>query len=51
MLETNTIKQTYCDTVKNLPNDDINKIYHDNFYGFPIKDDNELFERLILEIN
>lgn len=51
MLETNTIKQTYCDAMKNLPADDINKIYHDNFYGFPIKNDNELFERLLLEIN
>ena len=25
--------------------------YHDNHYGFPIKDDNELFGRLIMEIN
>jgi DNA-3-methyladenine glycosylase I len=25
--------------------------YHDNHYGFPIHDDNELFGRLILEIN
>lgn len=25
--------------------------YHDNHYGFPIIDDNELFGRLILEIN
>lgn len=25
--------------------------YHDNYYGFPIHDDNELFGRLILEIN
>lgn len=25
--------------------------YHDHFYGFPIADDNELFGRLILEIN
>ena len=25
--------------------------YHDNSYGFPIHDDNELFGRLILEIN
>ena len=27
------------------------KIYHDTQYGFPIDDDNELFCRLILEIN
>ena len=25
--------------------------YHDNHYGFPIHDDNELFGRLIMEIN
>ncbi|MCI0501234.1 MAG: DNA-3-methyladenine glycosylase I [Epsilonproteobacteria bacterium] len=37
--------------MKKFPSNDINKIYHDNVYGFPISDDNELFERLILEIN
>ena len=25
--------------------------YHDHEYGFPIADDNRLFERLVLEIN
>ena len=25
--------------------------YHDNYYGFPIDDDNELFGRLLMEIN
>ncbi len=29
----------------------LNKEYHDKHYGFPIKDDNELFGRFILEIN
>jgi DNA-3-methyladenine glycosylase I len=29
----------------------IHKAYHDHHYGFPIHDDNELFCRLILEIN
>jgi DNA-3-methyladenine glycosylase I len=29
----------------------LHKNYHDNFYGFPIHNDNELFGRLILEIN
>jgi DNA-3-methyladenine glycosylase I len=28
-----------------------NKTYHDTQYGFPLDDDNLLFERLILEIN
>jgi len=42
---------TYCKAVINLPQDNIHKRYHDNAYGYPIDDDNELFERLILEIN
>jgi DNA-3-methyladenine glycosylase I len=29
----------------------LHKNYHDFYYGFPIHDDNELFGRLILEIN
>lgn len=29
----------------------LHKAYHDNLYGFPIQDDNELFCRLVLEIN
>jgi len=29
----------------------VHKIYHDNHYGFPIESDDELFCRLILEIN
>ncbi len=29
----------------------LNKAYHDTQYGFPLQDDNLLFERLILEIN
>ena len=29
----------------------LHKDYHDNHYGFPIHDDDELFGRLILEIN
>ncbi|HMS65021.1 MAG TPA: DNA-3-methyladenine glycosylase I [Ignavibacteria bacterium] len=29
----------------------VHKEYHDTQYGFPINDDNELFGRLILEIN
>lgn len=42
---------TYCDYVKNLPLDNIHRIYHDTMYGFELNSDNELFERLILEIN
>jgi DNA-3-methyladenine glycosylase I len=29
----------------------LHKAYHDRHYGFPIHDDNELFCRLVLEIN
>jgi DNA-3-methyladenine glycosylase I len=42
---------TYCDFVKNLPLTDLHRIYHDTAYGFSINSDDELFERLILEIN
>lgn len=42
---------TYCEYVKNLPDWDLNKIYHDTAYGFIVKNDSELFERLVLEIN
>lgn len=44
-------KPTYCDVVLTMDKDSVHRIYHDHFYGFPIEDDNELFERLILEIN
>lgn len=43
--------KSYCEYVEALPKDDVNRIYHDTAYGFPIDDDNELFGRLILEIN
>ncbi len=43
---------SYCDYVKNISHgDNPHKIYHDLHYGFEIEDDNELFGRLILEIN
>ena len=42
---------SYCDYCVNKAEDDLDKIYHDTAYGFPIQDDNELFGRLILEIN
>lgn len=42
----------YCNYVSNLINEnDVDKIYHDNHYGVRIEDDNELFGRLIMEIN
>lgn len=45
---------SYCTAIQNMQPGDkkaLHKNYHDNYYGFPIHDDNELFGRLILEIN
>jgi DNA-3-methyladenine glycosylase I len=39
---------TYCDVA---PGHEWHGPYHDTQYGFPISDDQALFERLILEIN
>lgn len=42
----------YCNYVKGIQdNGDVDKIYHDKHYGVPIKDDNELFCRFVMEIN
>jgi DNA-3-methyladenine glycosylase I len=41
---------SYCAAVRKGI-DDWNRVYHDTEYGFPLRDENELFERLILEIN
>lgn len=42
---------SYCSYCEGMSDDNVHKVYHDNHYGFPINDDNELFGRLILEIN
>lgn len=42
---------SYCDAVAHLDPSDLHRKYHDTAYGFPITDDNQLFERLVLEIN
>src|SRR6202008_4153525 len=42
---------TYCEYVLNKGKDTVHRHYHDNEYGFPIDNDNELFARLVLEIN
>ena len=42
---------SYCDAVTRLEKTNVNCIYHDTAYGFTIHDDDELFERLVLEIN
>lgn len=43
--------KTYCAFVAGLDKDNVHKNYHDNEYGFPLDNDNELFARLVLEIN
>ena len=44
---------TYCDYIRTITGDQLSlhKEYHDNHYGFPIDNDNELYERLMFEIN
>ena len=42
---------SYCDYCNAHPEDCYNREYHDREYGFPLKDDNLLFERLMLEVN
>ncbi|MBS1661414.1 MAG: DNA-3-methyladenine glycosylase I [Bacteroidetes bacterium] len=41
----------YCAVVTNMEKDNVHVHYHNKEYGFPIEDDNQLFARLILEIN
>ena len=45
------MSSTYCEYCSSHPEDTFNKNYHDTQYGFPLLKDNELFERLVLEIN
>jgi DNA-3-methyladenine glycosylase I len=42
---------SYCDYVSQLSKDNVHRIYHDTDYGVSIESDDELFERLVLEIN
>lgn len=42
---------SYCEYVSTLPEGNVHRVYHDTQYGFPIDSDDELFGRLILEIN
>jgi len=43
--------QSYCQFCLNEPENSVHKRYHDTEYGFPLTDDNQLFARLVLEIN
>jgi DNA-3-methyladenine glycosylase I len=42
---------SYCVFCAGRELNDHHRVYHDQYYGFPIESDNELFGRLILEIN
>jgi len=45
---------SYCAAIETMQPEErksLHKNYHDKLYGFPIHDDNELFCRLVLEIN
>jgi len=45
---------SYCGAIDTMQPEErkaLHKDYHDNHYGFPIHNDNELFGRLIMEIN
>jgi DNA-3-methyladenine glycosylase I len=45
---------SYCKAIETMQSEEkkaLHKKYHDNYYGFPLHDDNELFCRLIMEIN
>ena len=42
---------TYCDAIERMNLDPVHVTYHNEEYGFPLEDDNELFGRLVLEIN
>jgi DNA-3-methyladenine glycosylase I len=44
---------TYCEYINTVSGEvqRLHKEYHDNHYGFPIDNDDELFERLMLEVN
>ena len=40
----------YCTFAQHLPKDNLHRIYHDTEYGFNCSSDNQLFEKLVLEI-
>lgn len=42
---------SYCEAVFNYESQHVHRVYHDTLYGFPVTEDDQLFERLVLEIN
>jgi DNA-3-methyladenine glycosylase I len=49
--ETPVLTHGYCAFVHSGNAHPVHVAYHDNEYGFPLRDDAALFERLVLEIN
>lgn len=47
----NDVIKSYCDYVRQRPDNNVHRHYHDHEYGFPLQTDDELFARLVLEIN
>lgn len=46
------MSQSYCTYISTITDkDNVDKLYHDFHYGVRIEDDNELFGRLVMEIN
>lgn len=45
------IAMSYCEFVNKLPKHNPHRLHHDKVHGFAVNDDNELFARLVLEIN
>lgn len=44
-------KISYCESVRNLPLDNLHRQHHDLEHGLPAKNDDGLFRRLVLEIS
>jgi DNA-3-methyladenine glycosylase I len=42
---------SYCEHVEHLDESSVHRVYPDSGYGFPIDSDDELFGRLVFEIN
>jgi DNA-3-methyladenine glycosylase I len=45
------MSNSYCSAVRSGKIHAVHTEYHDHHYGFPVRDDNLLFERLVLEVN
>ena len=42
---------TFCEAVAQMEKKNFMRVYHDDAFGYPVLKDDELFERLVLEIN